>query len=143
MWVVNNQKENKMSVRATFSVQSITRTQGSVYRDGKSVLQEVQTIKLYAVSSGSDENKAFFASTPTGTIELGTVNIDVAKQFELNKEYYVDFTPASANAPERTNQKTPNPPCNHKWVTTTSRGDPQEPNERVIVCAECGAEKED
>lgn len=83
-----------MSVRAKFVVQSITRTQSSVYKDGQTVPQEVQTIKLYPVTGGTDENKKFFASTPTGAIELGTVNVEAAKQFELNKPYYVDFTPA-------------------------------------------------
>jgi hypothetical protein len=80
--------------RAKFVVHSITRTQGSVWQDGKSVQQEVQTIKLFPVGGGSDENKKFFANTPTGTIELGTVNLEAANLFELNKAYYVDFTPS-------------------------------------------------
>lgn len=84
-----------MSVRAKFTVNSIIRTLGSTYVDGKYVAKEVQTIKLYPVSGGGDENKAFFASTPTGSIELGAVNLEAANQFELNKEYYIDFTPAS------------------------------------------------
>lgn len=84
-----------MRTRAKFVVQSITRTQGTVWgNDGKPVQQEVQTIRLYPVTGGTDENKQFFASTPSGTIELGTVNIEAAKLFELNKPYYVDFTPA-------------------------------------------------
>ena len=78
-----------MSVRAKFKVNSITRQQHWDASKG-----EIQTIKLAPVSSGSDENKSFYASTPTGTIELGTVNADAAQQFVLGGEFYVDFTPA-------------------------------------------------
>lgn len=84
-----------MSVRAKFVVNKIERSHQSVWKDGKASLGEVQTIKMYPVSSGSDENKAFFASTPSGTIELGTVNADAYSQFELGKEYYIDFSPAN------------------------------------------------
>lgn len=84
-----------MKVRAKFVVQSITRTQGSYWDGTKSVAQETQTIKLYPVTGTNDENKKFFASTPSGSIELGTVNLEAAKQFELNKEYYVDFEAAT------------------------------------------------
>lgn len=37
------------------------------------------------------ENKAFFAATPSLSIEVGTAAADV---FEVGKDYYVDFTPA-------------------------------------------------
>lgn len=87
------------NVRAKFTVNSITRTQGTAWVDNKPVPQEVQTIKLYPVTGGSDENKSFFASTPSGSIELGTINIEAAKQFELNKAYYVDFSPAEPPQP--------------------------------------------
>jgi hypothetical protein len=77
-----------MAVRAKFKVQSITRTKGGA--------GEVQTIHLLPVTSGSEENKAFWAYTPNGRIELGTVNAEAAKQFELDREFYVDFTPSDA-----------------------------------------------
>ena len=85
-----------MSVRAKFIVHSITRTQGGTYKESKWIPQEVQTIRLIPVAGSSEENKAFFASTPSGSIDLGTINIEAARQFDLNKEYYVDFTPATA-----------------------------------------------
>jgi hypothetical protein len=75
-----------MRVRAKFTCNSITRTKRW---NGPG---EVQTIKLSPVTSGSDENKEFFDATPTGSIELGTVNEAAAKQFELGKSYYIDFT---------------------------------------------------
>jgi hypothetical protein len=78
-----------MSVRAKFVVNSIERRK---HWDGTG--KELQTIKLSPVTGGSDENKAFWAASPAGDINLGTVNGDAAAQFELGKEYYVDFTPA-------------------------------------------------
>ena len=87
-----------MNVRAKFRVQSVTRTLSSKWENGKSVPVEVQTIKLFPVTGGSEENARFFESTPTGEINLATVNAEAAKAFELNKEYYVDFTPADTEA---------------------------------------------
>lgn len=77
-----------MSVRAKFKVVAITR------RPGWGGAKEVQTISLQPVSGDSAENKLFFAATPTGQIELGTVNADAVKTFDLGAEFYVDFTPA-------------------------------------------------
>jgi hypothetical protein len=51
-------------------------------------------ITLVPVTSGSEENKAFFKSSPAGKVELDIVNKAAADQFEVGKEYYVDFTPA-------------------------------------------------
>jgi hypothetical protein len=80
-----------MSVRAKFVVNSITRQKHwSSERGG-----EIQTIRLSPVTSGSDENKGFYAATPSGLIELGTVNADAVKEFELGAEIYVDFTPVA------------------------------------------------
>jgi hypothetical protein len=78
-------------VRAKFVVQSITRQNHWDRAKG-----EIHTIKLQPVTGGSDENKEFYAATPSGGIELGTVNGDAGKQFELGGEYYVDFTPVPA-----------------------------------------------
>lgn len=41
------------------------------------------------VIDGSAENKAFFAYTPGGKLELDVMN---GQQFEAGKEYYVDLT---------------------------------------------------
>ncbi len=79
-----------MTVRAKFVVQSITR------QKGWSGNAEVQTIKLNPVSSGSEEDKKFFAATPSGTVELGVVNPDAGNYFELGQAYYLDFTKAAA-----------------------------------------------
>lgn len=71
-------------VRAKFYVQSITHTKGN---KGAFIL-------LQPVIGGSEENKQFYEYTPGGKIELSTVNEEAVKQFELGKEYYIDFSPA-------------------------------------------------
>jgi len=76
-----------MSVRAKFSVQSITKTPH--WDKSKGALS---TIKLAPVVSGSHENKEFYAVTPSGEINLSTINEKAAEYFELGKEYYIDFT---------------------------------------------------
>lgn len=66
------------------------------------------TISLVPVTSGSEENERFFHLTPGGGVHMITVNAQAAAQFEVGKEYYVDFSradedmvtvPASAIAP--------------------------------------------
>lgn len=42
----------------------------------------------------NDENARFTTATPWGDIRLGINNPVAMEQFEINKEYYVDFTPA-------------------------------------------------
>lgn len=72
-----------MTVRAKFVVNEIDRN--------KYGQEETQVIRMSPVMSGSDENKEFFKWTPSGRIELSTVNPEAGKVFELGKEYYVDF----------------------------------------------------
>jgi hypothetical protein len=99
-------------VRAKFVVNRIEITQG--YRrirtaDGndyeknerdypKTTACDLRTIVLSPVYANNDpkhENSRFWDSSPTGEIKLGTVNPDAWQQFELGKEYYIDFTPAN------------------------------------------------
>lgn len=42
------------------------------------------------VTSGSEENKKFYAYTPSGSIKLSSI---IFGQFEVGKEYYLDFIP--------------------------------------------------
>lgn len=44
------------------------------------------------VGGATKENDSFFKYTPWGTLEMGVVNPNV--DFEVGKEYYLDFTPA-------------------------------------------------
>ena len=47
--------------------------------------------EFQAVTSGSEENKVFFAATPSGKLNVSTV---VPDTFEVGKAYYLDITPA-------------------------------------------------
>ena len=78
-----------MSVRAKFKVESIERRKHWDRTKG-----EVHTVRLSPVVGGSTENEQFYAATPGGSMELGTVSDDAAKNFELGAEYYIDFTKA-------------------------------------------------
>jgi hypothetical protein len=56
-------------------------------------------IALDVVHSGSPENDRFFHLTPSGHIDIGTVNEVAAKRLVVGKEYYVDFTAAPEPQP--------------------------------------------
>ena len=73
-----------MSVRAKFRVASKTESANKAF-----------VVHLEPVITGSEENKQFYKWTPSGKIELATVNEDAAKQFEVGTEMYIDFTPAT------------------------------------------------
>lgn len=62
---------------------------GYVYKD-----EEMRTLHLMAVGDSGPENRQFWDATPEGQIKLSTVNPEAWSHFELNQEYYVDFTPA-------------------------------------------------
>lgn len=47
---------------------------------------------LMPVTSGSEENKKFFAATPCGKLEVSSVIQDA---FEVGKEYFIDILEAS------------------------------------------------
>ena len=93
-----------MAVRAKFSVDSFEVHQQSKQKDKSKgwgpenmEIVEVKTIKMSPVYANDDpnhENSKFWDATPSGKLELGTINPEAHKQFELGKEYYVDFTPA-------------------------------------------------
>ena len=56
---------------------------------------EVHFTTVYEPDSAKqDENVRFTTATPWGDIRLGINNPEALKQFEVNKHYYVDFTPA-------------------------------------------------
>ena len=75
-----------MSVRAKFSVTEIKITG---WQSNPEYHQH--TIKLSPVTGGSEENKAFFTSTPVGEISI-TTNQNAAKHFHVGEAFYVDFT---------------------------------------------------
>lgn len=92
-----------MSVRAKFKVDAIRRVNSSkgVYDENKKFIRsdpvELRTIEMSPVYGNGDpdhENTKFWNATPTGKLELGCLNLAASEQFELGKEYYIDFTPA-------------------------------------------------
>lgn len=76
-----------MAVRAKFVCSGKNET-------GVCLNSKATIITLTPVTNGSEENKTFWKYTPCGKIELSTVNQNAADQFEVGKEYYIDFTPA-------------------------------------------------
>ena len=87
-----------MNIRAKFECVEIRKAMGGAYDDGgKYVMRVLHSYRFTAVVGDSEENKRFFASTPSGLIELQAVRDDL---FELGKEYYLDFTPFVPPAPD-------------------------------------------
>jgi hypothetical protein len=51
-------------------------------------------LRFEAVTEGSAENDKFFKYTPAGLLDLQIVNSEVASQFKVGKEYYLELAPA-------------------------------------------------
>lgn len=79
-----------MPVRAKFKVDEIRR-----HLYGRDEMRTVVLSPVGGYHDNSPENKGFWKATPSGKVELGCVNLAAADSFELGKEYYIDFTPAS------------------------------------------------
>ena len=62
--------------------------------DGKWITCKFKTVKMLAVSGGSDENKRFWSATPSGKLDLTCVHPDAIEGMEVGKEFYVDISPA-------------------------------------------------
>ena len=89
-------------VRTKFKVDKIECTIGSVpftNTEGKPDWKqgEVRTVVMspvYGKGHPDHENTRFWHATPAGSLQLTCANLAAVEQFELGKEYYVDFTPA-------------------------------------------------
>lgn len=96
-----------MTVRAKFKVQRIERfmTSKAVQREmaegGRKteyVPCEAWNVVMSPVFGNGDpdhENTKFWNASPGGEIKLLTVNAEAVRQFDLDGEFYVDFTPAA------------------------------------------------
>lgn len=60
----------------------------------KCVSNEGNNVRLDVVINGSKENEDFFKYTPGGQVNILVDNEAAREQFEVGKEYYVDFTAA-------------------------------------------------
>jgi len=58
-------------------------------------MDDITNISFSAVTAGSEDNIKFFKDVPAGMISFCTVNADMAKEFEIGKKYYVDFSPVA------------------------------------------------
>lgn len=67
-----------MSVRAKFRCASV----------------EHGSVKLEAVTSGSEENKTWAKYTPSGQLSMQIDNPAALEQFSVGGEYYLDITKA-------------------------------------------------
>jgi len=79
-----------MSVRAKFRVDEITKYPVSEYPE------TTGQVKLSAVTGGpdeSDEDNSFWKYTPAGDITMHIDNQAALDQFNVDQEFYVDFTP--------------------------------------------------
>ena len=85
-----------MTVRAKFRLNSYTTEMVDKWVDGKVVgREEKRTLNFTPVyGTGSEENKAYWDATPSGSLQLGVVNQEAWRQFELGKSYYLDFNAA-------------------------------------------------
>ena len=83
-------------VRAKFKVTRVETQMGSRRKKGTEHEYEPceqRTIVMHPVyGDKSPENKMFWDATPSGEIRVGTVNPEAWQKFELDREYYVDFT---------------------------------------------------
>ena len=86
-------------VIAKFRLAEMTTKIEDYFEDGKMNSKKLVTLIFYPVITGSEENKKFWRYTPSGKIELGTVNQEAVNQFELRKEYYVTFEEAPRSNP--------------------------------------------
>jgi hypothetical protein len=96
-----------VSVRAKFKCTSYEASEHSTYphqnESGKPDYSrpepvELRTLKFSPVYGNGDpehENTKFWNASPSGEIRLGTINPEAWQAFEMGKEYYIDFTPAT------------------------------------------------
>jgi hypothetical protein len=70
-----------MTVRAKMYVTEVAKTTNG------------DRVKLQAVCRGED-NKVWSKFTPNANFEMHCLNPEATAQFEVGKEYFVDFTPA-------------------------------------------------
>lgn len=78
--------DTQVKTRAKFQVMSITKY--AHFAGAK--------IEMAPVYSNDPEhpNRIFWEATPNGKIEMQINNPSAIQQFEVGKEYYVDFSPA-------------------------------------------------
>ncbi len=82
-----------MSVRAKFTCVSMQKYESNVWdmAHQNTITGILYRYEFYPVTATSEENNTFFASTPTGSLQMSAVRDDL---FVPGQNYYLDFTPA-------------------------------------------------
>lgn len=90
-----------MTVRAKFrldryetTMHSTGHRENSKWVDDGKVEKRTLVFRPVFDDNPESENRKFWEATPGGEIRLDVVNQEAWQHFELDKEYYVDFTPA-------------------------------------------------
>ncbi len=81
-----------MSVRLKMTCQGKTEgkaTIGDPENPGNTIKVDTISATFVPVYTGSEENKRFFAATPSGSLTFSTVNKAAAESIEEGKDYFV------------------------------------------------------
>lgn len=79
-----------MAIQTKWHCSEMSKYHTTTWVDGKPVLGFLYRFKFHVVMGDTEENKKFFASTPSGSLEVSSVRDD---DFEVGKDYDVIFTP--------------------------------------------------
>lgn len=80
-----------MSVVAKFVCSSSRKYQDTRWENNKPGIGFLYEYEFYPVQGASEENKKFFATTPSGSLKMNAVYEDL---FIPGEEYYLEFSPA-------------------------------------------------
>jgi hypothetical protein len=72
-------------------IEKTQRTSGSQYGEAKPV--DTEEVKLAPVTGPG--NEAWSKWTPCGSVSMTITNPEAVAQFEVGKDYFLDFTPAT------------------------------------------------
>ena len=82
-------------IRCKFTCVSVTKRKAWSGASGEFVFDaEFQAVTKHntaVIGEAADENAAFWAATPSGTLKVATVRQD---HFEVGRDYFLDLTPA-------------------------------------------------
>jgi len=81
-----------MTTRCKVLCIAVLKRSAGGYYTGEKKVDFLYEAEFIAVTSGSPENKEFYASTPTLSLKVSAINGD---KFEPGKEYFLDFLQAS------------------------------------------------
>lgn len=68
-----------------------TQSNAEQNNQGGNESQKSNTIQMYPVTSGSEENKKFYKWSPSGELKLTTINPSAAEQFIPGEEKFIVF----------------------------------------------------